>query len=244
MYFYLYDDSLAEPKQAAIVADLETHLTDLGLSGRIGRLGPLKSPTELVKTALKAGAKTIVAVGNDRTVSQAINAVATMGAGNNVALGILPIGHPVVIAGLLGIPEGEGAVAVLAARNIVTVDLGRVNNYYFLTSVRVEAQNGVTLMCDGRFSLQPIEPVNTFMLKNLDRSISCQDGYLEARLEVGGSRWWKKTRQSVIPIQRGELTATGPATVVAEESYTANLPVTVEVVPQALRIIVGRDRAF
>jgi diacylglycerol kinase family enzyme len=244
MYFYLYDESLAEPKLATVVADIETRLTDLGLSGRVGRLGPLKSSLELTKAALKAGAKTVVAVGNDRTVSQAINALTAAGASSGVALGILPVGKPTAIADLLGIPDGERAVAVLAARTLATVDLGRVNNYYFLTSIRVEARDPVTLTCDGRYRVQPLEPVSTFTVRNLDRSAACQDGYLEATVEGGRQRWWGKVRHSVVPIQRGEFTAAGPATVVAEGTYTANLPVTVEVVPRALRVIVGRNRVF
>src|SRR3989338_6071673 len=131
MYFYIYDGSLSEPKHANTLAKIETHLTDLELQGRVGRLGPLKSAKEMVKSAIKAGATTVVAVGNDRTVAEAINAIAE---NSGVTLGIIPLGKPGMLADLLGVPEGEAACEVLAARMTAVVALGTAQPYYFLPS--------------------------------------------------------------------------------------------------------------
>ena len=246
MYFYLYDAALAEPKYSPQLADIETRLTDLGLQGRVGRLGPLKSASELVKSALKGGAKTIVAVGNDQTVATAINALMPDGA-NNTALGIIPLGKPSHVASALGISEGLESVAILAARKTEVVDLGKINGHYFLTAAILEADNPILLRCEDNFTLEPLHPKSALVIANLRADTNCQDGYLEATIESASGRWWgRRKKRSLVPLRRGTLLAanSNTGTAVAENTYTIKLPATVEVAPQILKLIVGRHRVF
>lgn len=246
MYFYLYGVALAEPKYSRQLADIETRLTDLGLQGRVGRLGPLKSASELVKSALKTGVNTVVAVGNDQTVAAAINALIPNGA-NNTALGIIPLGKPNNVANALGIPEGLESVAILAARKTEVVDLGKINGHYFLTTASVEADNPISLRCEDNFTLEPLRPKSALIIANLRANTNCQDGYLEATIESGSGRWWgRRKKRSLVPLRRGTLLATNTSTgtAVAENTYTIKLPATVEVAPQILKLIVGRNRSF
>ncbi|OGL59269.1 hypothetical protein A3H10_00925 [Candidatus Uhrbacteria bacterium RIFCSPLOWO2_12_FULL_46_10] len=245
MYFYLYDASLAESKYYRQLADIETRLTDLGLQGRTGRLSPLKSATELIKNALKGGAKTIVAVGNDQTVALAINAMVPLGTGS-IALGIIPIGKPSNVATMLGIPGGLGAVTVLAARKTEVVDLGKINNHYFLTSARLQASDSLALRCEDSYTLRPLDPRSALIIANLGIGTNCQDGYLEATIESGGRGWWGRKKRSVVPLRHGTILAANASTgtAVAENAYTIKLPATIEVIPKMLKMIVGRERAF
>ena len=246
MYFYLYDAALTDAKYARQLADIETRLTDLGLQGRVGRLGPLKSASDLIKSALKAGAKTIVAVGNDQTVDVAINAMVPNST-DGLALGIIPVGKPARIASMLGIPEGLQAVAVLAARKTEIVDLGKINGHYFLTTARLEADEPISLRCEDNFILSPLNPRAAMIIANLGAGTNCQDGFLEATIESGVSRWWQKRKnRSVVPLRRGTLLAerSNTGTAIAESTYTIKLPAIIEVAPRVLKMIVGRDRVF
>lgn len=244
IYFYIYDDSLSEPKHANALARIEARLTDLELQGRVGRLGPLKSAKEMVKSAIKAGATTIVAVGNDRTVIETINALAE----TKATLGIIPTGKPSTLAHLLGIPEGEAACEVLAARKIETVDLGRAGPYYFLSEAEIQAKKAL-VECDGSFTLEGVEGEGRSVLANLVPGSQCQDGRLEVILEPPRQTSWfrRETRRpSIIPFQRATIAAEGndEAALLIEGTFTAKLPLTIEVVPRGLKIIVGRDRVF
>ena len=242
MYLYLYDAALADPKAAGMVADIEARLTDLGLQGRVGRLGPLKSARELVQSGLKAGVKTVVAVGTDRTVAEVVNAVV----GTGLVMGIIPTGKPSAVAKLLGITEGEAAVPILAARRIELVDVGKINGYYFLTSAEVRGDEHVTLSCDERYTVVPHDRAK-ITINNLTAEARCQDGYLEASIEAQPRGWlkkWKTQPKSLVPLQHATLSASSPTIAVAENFYTTRLPATVEILPQTLKLVVGRNRVF
>ena len=66
-YYYVYDEFVQDPKFERDLAQIETRLTDLGISGKIARLALFRDPTELIRDEVRKGAKTIVAVGNDVT---------------------------------------------------------------------------------------------------------------------------------------------------------------------------------
>lgn len=241
MHFYLYDATLNDKRYASTLADVETRLTDVGLQGRIGRLGPLKSAAELVRTATKAGATTVVAVGTDATVAEALAAVVV---NHGLTLGIIPIGRPHAIADLLGIPEGEDAVAVLAARRLETMDLGKANNYYFLTTATLECQEAVEVSIDAGFTITPTVPGSLLTISNLAPGASCQDGYLEMSIESIAKKGWfgSEMHRSHILVERAKISGSG--TMLAENAIAINLPVTIEVIPKSLKVIVGKDRIF
>ncbi|PJE75728.1 hypothetical protein COV04_03105 [Candidatus Uhrbacteria bacterium CG10_big_fil_rev_8_21_14_0_10_48_11] len=241
MHFYVYGESLSNAKLTHAVAEIETRLTDLELQGRIGRLGPLKSAKDMIRQAIRAGATTVVAVGNDKTVAEVINALA----GSDIALGILPVGSPTTIAELLGIPEGGAAVEVLAARKIETVDLGKINNHYFLTSAELTVEDAVTLECDEHYTISSPAGSSVVTIANLSPGAKCQDGYLEATIESSQRRWLKRSLvRSIVPFRQGRIASAEGATAVVENTYLVKLPTTIEIIPRTLRVIVGKDRVF
>lgn len=243
MHFYVYDDALSLPKLANILANVEARLTDLELHGRVGRMGPLKSVRDMVHQAMRAGATTIIAVGTDAAVSETLDAVA----GTDATLGIIPIGEPSTIASLLGIPSGEGAVDVLAARKIEVIDLGKIDTHYFLTEVEITAAEPLTLECDERYTVTVPRTVSSVILANLSAAAHCQDGYLEAHITRPAKRSWFHTASSThstVPFKHVRILAGKAETATIQGTYTVKLPTTAEVIPKSLRIIVGRDRSF
>ena len=128
MYLYLYDSFLNSSKHTKMLARVEMRLTDLGIGGKIARLSPLKNIRELIKDEVKNGVKTVVAVGNDKTVIQIVNDIAE----HAVTLGIIPVGKNNKIAAALGISGTDEACPILSARKLEKIDLGKANNTYFL----------------------------------------------------------------------------------------------------------------
>lgn len=87
--------------------------------------------TEEVRRSLESGARMIVGGGGDGTLST----IATVLAGTETPLGILPLGTLNHFAKDLGIPlEVEQAVATLAAGHTIRVDVGEVNGSLFLNN--------------------------------------------------------------------------------------------------------------
>lgn len=105
--------------------------------------------TRLAAEAARRGARTVVVVGGDGTVNEAVNGLLahddTAGA---PVLGVVPAGNGNDFAKPLGIPRGnvEAACRVVAAGRTRVVDVGQVNGRWFV--------NGVGIGLDGQVALE------------------------------------------------------------------------------------------
>jgi len=257
MYFYIYDNFLSEKKYERTLAAVETRLTDLGISGKIGRLSPFTSAKGLIRDEAKRGSQTVVVVGNDETVSKAIEGIGEV----KVTLGMIPIGAPTTIARALGIPEGVEACEVLSKRVTQKIDLGKVNGKFFLSSLRIPGDR-VVIEGEGQYRISTLAANCEIIVSNLRsgemledaqsslrKSGNPMDGLLDtlitnrkggllgfARRENGGS--------SVIPLRKMMIRSEGPVEAVADGSKFASESFDIEVVPDCLKIITGRERIF
>lgn len=256
MYLYLYDHFLNAPKYNKILANIEARLTDLGIGGKISRLSPLKDIQELIKDEVYGGVNTVVVVGNDTTVTQIINELVDL----QITLGIIPIGPRNSIAELLGIPNAEDACDILSARRIARLDLGKINNVYFLSNITVSSGK-VTLECDHKYHITPNDENHEIFICNLrpafithtpKNQFNPSDGYLEALIKpsdgMSGSIFGflksKAGKSSVFPIKKISISGNGSLTVVTDGQKILKTPVKIEVVPAKLKFIVGKKRAF
>ena len=140
MNIFIYDSFLNQKKYDRLLARLETRITDLGLNGKICRLSLMRNIGDTVKNELKRGAKTIIAVGNNKTVNQIINSLA----GGAVPLGLIPIGQENNdLARGLGIESVDQACDILSARLLTRLDLGLANQTYFLGPAAIENQGTI-----------------------------------------------------------------------------------------------------
>lgn len=157
MHVYIYDSYVNQKKYDKTVAKIETRITDLGLNGKIVRIGMLNSIYDIIENEIKKGAKTIVVVGNNNILNQAINSLASLAKKNilhNTPLGIIPIGdknnH---ISKHMGVKSTEEACNIIAARRIQTIDLGQINEHFFLTQVTIPS-SGTSVDIDKNFSIE------------------------------------------------------------------------------------------
>ena len=111
MNIYIYDDYLNKSKYSRILNRVEIRLTDLGLNGKIIRLGAIKNIRDVIQNEIKNGAKTIVAVGNNQTVNKIIGSVIDNELygffQKNILFSIILIGEDNSIANSLGIKKEE-----------------------------------------------------------------------------------------------------------------------------------------
>ena len=237
MYLYIYDGFLGSGKYARTLAQIENRLTDLGIHGRIERLTPLKSIAQTIETETKRGAKTVVAVGNDDTVRKIIDYLPA----HKLALGYLPLVAPTRLAESFGIPVGAAACDILSARLMQTLDIGRVNGHYFLSSVSIPAGK-VTLECEGKYRVSAPSSAE-LTLYNMDADP--QDGYFDAVLaSTQGGMWNRRTAESVFPIRKLSIVSERKFPLFADGKRMETTTAHIEVVPKTLKVIVGKGRKF
>lgn len=257
MFFYLYDSFLTNKKYEKLLHQIEARGTDLGINGKIGKLNFLNNIKELVEDAIKWGSRTIIAVGNDKTVSQLVDIVPRF---PKVTLGIIPIGPDNNIAQSLGIPTGELACDVLSNRLIDILDLGKINEHFFLCSVRINRQD-IALECDKHYRIVPRLKNQQIAICNFGyffkQKTNPKDGTLEtivARPPTGFTSVFKKNNYlrdslfltktinvSRVPKRSEEKRE---ITLLVDECRIVKTPAIVEVVPHKLKVIVGKERRF
>lgn len=263
MYSYFYDDFVSLKKYERTLTAVENRLTDLGIQGRIDRFAPFRSPKEMLSDAVKKGAKTIVAVGNDDTVRKVIDAWPDF----EIALGIIPVADPSALSSFLGIPIGEAACDVLSARLIERLDLGKVNNHYFLSHLNIPAE-AVVIECEGRFVVTPVGggevrvcnfsiPKSQYDAGLGEVSSLCdpRDGTLDLLVTSGDRKFidglksifgFRKSRESVsvFPLKQMVIRSEKPIIVLADGNRLEDVQFKVEVEAQKLKVITGSERGF
>ncbi|MGI5826900.1 MAG: diacylglycerol/lipid kinase family protein [Patescibacteria group bacterium] len=249
MNIYIYDDYLNKPKYSRILNRVEIRLTDLNLNGKIIRLGTIRNVSDVIQNEIKNGAKTIVAVGNNQTVSKVIGAIIDNELygffQKNILFSIIPIGEDNSIAESLGIKAGEEACNILLARHIKKIDIGIINNYYFLNKVSLPSA-GAVLEFKDNFSLSTnqkgiIEIFNLRSATGDDKNLKVNpvDGLLDVYIKTGkGVK--DLTRLSTDNLK---ISAAG-AELVVDGALSLPAPANISIVRGKLNVVVGRDRSF
>lgn len=246
MYVYIYDDYLNKSKHTRTLNKLEIRLTDLGLSGKIVRLGTIKNVKDLIQNEIKTGAKTIVAVGNNKTVNKIIGAVVDNSLYDffqkNILLFIIPIGDNNSIAESLGIKKDD-ACETLLARRIKKIDLGTVGNKYFLNKISLGSQ-GTEIEIEKKYSLEPesqgqINIINLANQQDLSNEIKSdpQDGCLDIYYKHKNKDYTYLRVKTLKIINKNKV-------LLIDDSEEIQSPVEIGVLKERLNFIVGKDRKF
>lgn len=249
MNIFIYDSFLNHKKYDKLLARLETRITDLGLNGKIQRLSLMRNVKDAVRNELKRGAKTIIAVGNNKIINQVINSLA----GSPVPLGVIPVGDENnEIAAGLGIRSSLEACDVLAARLLVRLDLGLADKTYFLKSAAIDNKETVIDMSDdytietsnkGLIQIFNLADPNVKLLPQI--RVLPDDGILELAINSQSSKniFRKEEDQSIFKIKR--VVINNPKTqLILDGSISLATPAVITVAPQILNVIVGKNRGF
>lgn len=251
MYLYLYDSFLGSAKYQKIIDKIENRLTDLGINGKVAKLTIVKNATEIIKEALKRDIQTIVAVGRDTLLCEAVATVVNQ----PVVLGFIPIG-PSVFSEILGIPPEEIACEILAGRRIEVLDVGKINQQYFFSSVSVQSGE-VDIRCDENYKINLIS-VKNLKVTNLDLTINPKgeqkvsnpsDGLLEAIFSAKSGSFLsflkkKEYQDSIFYVKKIEVNSTKEkeTSITVDQERILKTPAAIEVIPSAIKMIVGKER--
>lgn len=246
MYVYIYDDYLNKSKYTRTLNKLEIRLTDLGLSGKIVRLGAIKNVRDLIQHEIKTGAKTIIAVGNNSTINKIIGAVIDNAMYDffqkNILLFIIPVGDNNSIAESLGIKKDE-ASEILLARRIEKIDIGTVGKHYFLnkatlsgSSVGVEIENNYSLELEDRGEIEIINLSNSSDLK-LGLKANPRDGKLDIYAKGKGKSYTRLKAKKIKVTSKDQV-------LTLDESMEVSGPAEIGVIKDRLNFIVGKERGF
>jgi diacylglycerol kinase family enzyme len=250
MNIFIYDSFLNHKKYDGLLARLETRITDLGLNGKISRLSLMRNIPDIVNNELKRGAKTIIAVGNNQTVNQIINSLAT----SAVPLGIIPVGEENnSIAKSLGIKSADQACNILSARLLARLDLGLANQTYFLGQASIENYGTVIDMNDNyTIEVEQKGFSRVFNLADPDAKLPAHikllpdDGILELVISAQGNKKMfpgPTADQSFFKIKK--ITISNPKSqLILDGSTFVQLPAEITVAKQSLNVIVGKNRNF
>src|SRR5947208_682989 len=99
MYYYIINPSAGGGAINQIQDKLRARLQTLGISGEFAKTTGPGDATKMAAAAISSGATTVVAVGGDGTVNEVVNGISK----DQVAVGIIPIGHTNFLANRLGI---------------------------------------------------------------------------------------------------------------------------------------------
>jgi len=254
MYVYIYDNFLRQRKFESAIKAMEIRLTDYGIAGKILRLHNYTDAKPVIDDEIKRGAKTVVIVGNDQTFGHILSRSATC----DCVFGFLPIGPNNTIAQVLGIPVGDAACDVLSRRRKELLDVGWMNNRYFVSQLHVPPSK-IEVTYDERFKVSANDKMEIvvcnlqpFYWKNDKKSteqyvVHPQDGKLEAFLRpLTKKGWWgyKYEDPSVFPFEEMEINAIEPFVVEADGKITKEIKVKIKLAHGKINMVVGRDRKF
>lgn len=246
-YAYIYADYLKSGKYEKIVRAIENRLTDLGISGRIHRLSQFKNLEELIGEDLRRGITTIVMIGDDKLARDAINVLA----GLNAVLGIIPLGGENKIASLLGIPEGTAACDVLSQRILSRLDVGRINNKIFFSRLYIAGQRA-PIICNGQYEI--FSPGGDIVVYNSNvdgagkslPTINSRDGRFEVLVRPKQPRLKffskKEIRESLFFAKKLKMESQTAFSIFVDGKKVFYKNVIIEIMPLALKAIVGKSR--
>ncbi len=244
MHVYIYDDYLDKGKYNRIINRTEIRLTDLGLNGKIIRLGGIKNIKGTIQNEIKLGAKTIIAVGNNQTINKIIGAIIDTDIYGDfqkkTLLGIIPIGDDNSIAASFGIKNAEEACNILLARRVEKIDLGLVGNHYFLNQATIASLgtkleiNDYTLEISERGEARIIN-----LLSDQKEKIKSNphDGLLEILIRT------KKKDQTFLTVDKIRITNPKEKLIV-DGVIEIETPVEVGIMKDKVSVIVGKERLF
>lgn len=257
MYFYFYDKFVQEKKYEVTRAKIETRLIELGINGRIEKLALFKNTRELIEDGIKKGAHTVVAVGDDATLCR----VVTVAAAYKVMVGYIPIVAGSRFGSMLGIPVAEGACEVLAKRLYRTIDLGKINQVFFLGAVELSARTAVQLWCDDNYRVALVQQTNELLVLNLGDIVGGGVNGKSARLARGTDgklevvilpqvpkKFWRACEEqaSVLLVKKIRINSadnSNPSVEIIADNITKfRMPCTIEIVPKKIKLIVGKQR--
>jgi diacylglycerol kinase family enzyme len=237
MNIFVYDVFLDKYKRK--IKKTEEKLNSLSLQGKIIYLKNIKNLTESLKYEINNGAKTIVSVGNDETVSKLINVLPNIS--EKIPLSIIPIGPKNSIAPSLGILNEKEACYVLSARRKEVINIGIAGESLFISNVSVESQ-GSYFYIDKSFKLFPQKRGVSYVF-NLSTKENELKPFKISPQDKTLSLYIKDKTKTHVPLKTIDIKGENK-NIIIDNAIEVKGPLSVSVSEKKITFIVGKERSF
>ncbi|OGE73970.1 MAG: hypothetical protein A3I07_04085 [Candidatus Doudnabacteria bacterium RIFCSPLOWO2_02_FULL_42_9] len=261
MYYYIVDpEQLTQKEFERVQSILYSSLSEFRISGEVVRATGVRTIPQLVENAFAHEAKTIVAVGSEATLHEVINAVGR----RDMVIGFIPLVDS-EIAKILGIKDIPQAAQTIAFRRVESIDLAMVNEYLFLTQIALgdaETLSEISFRADDRFQARQNFTLGAIINMRYNESYSKigdpTDGVLDVLLmpsiskvtaflkrRILKAKYYEQIAlTSVLHVMKMELVLPEGLPLTLNGKIVAKTPATIELLPKALKMIVGKERKF
>ena len=265
MYYYIVDpQKISQREFERVQNELYSSLSLYHIAGEVVRVTGVRTINQLVENAFAREVKTLVAVGSDETLHDVINAVGS----REMVIGFIPL-IKTELGKILGIRDITQAIKTLASRRIAELDLGMVNTgNYFLGKISFGLENNfqpieIKFSANNEYQASLIVAGGLIINSRYDFSDDSKitdpsDAVLDLLLLPKLSRWqtfWHRNQissgnfekipqASMLHVKKLEITSPVGLALKLEGRVLARTPATVDVLPQALKIIVSKERTF
>lgn len=237
MYAYIYDNFTNDGKFSRLLYKMEKRLTDLNINGKVIRLSISKNVKVAVDDEIRQGTKTIIAVGDDKTVAQVISSIASNQTveKNQITLGIIPVTERNNnIAATFGIKSISAACEILLARHLKTFQLAQINQGYFLFKAVLSGPDTL-LEIDKTCLIQNAKPV---AVEITNFPVWPEEKLAEKRLKL---RVCNKEGESSF-LAKEVLIVNKDAIISTDDCLNIKTPARIKLSSEKIKIIVGKDR--
>lgn len=249
MNIFIYDTFLSEKKYNNTLSKIETRITDLGLNGKIVRLGLLKNISGSIENEIKRGAKTLIAVGNNSTLNKVVNAVSQSihPEALNIPIFIIPVGKENnEISVSIGVADYQKACEVLSSRRIEKLNIVKANNLYFLSEARISTI-GTKVEIDQDYSIELLEK-GSIIVNNLitNQKEAPENSVIlpnDNKIELFVKSKKDKKVKSVFSFKK-LIISNKNKSLVLDRSIEVKTPVEIEMSSKKLKLILGKNRLF
>lgn len=250
MYLYLYDASLKERQYERVISNLETQMTDLGITGKIVRLSSLLSPKQIISEEIRRTKelKTVVIVGDDTAFTKIIQQVADL----PVTFGWVPVGPKTDLAERFGLPYGAACAQILSRRRVMDLDVASCNQFYFFDFCHIPLV-GVTMQLDSSMTIRGDAEKMECFIWNVPPSNRSQmpPGYtpspFDRQLEIVLQPVARKTifsskmaPPSIFPFREAKIMLDKPMSVNVDGNILKERQLTIKLLPTPLKLIINR----
>jgi len=243
MYYYIAEPPENKQDQNTLNS-IRSSLVPEGIAGEFVFINPSESIETMVNNAIKQGFSTIVAVGNDMLADSIAGSVYDQ----HVALGLIPL-RTSTLAVSLGYESWQKAILALKHRKLALFDLGAINDeYYFLQNAVISTdKNAQYLLHMSRFNASIA--TNQIILQ-MPTGVSPFDipGVINFVVESKSNRKWSLFGNSkggeietLLRSEQSAIQCSESASVILNGKTISHTPVSVEIIPQSVRIIVARQ---
>lgn len=252
MYIYLYDSFLEHKKYNKLIAKIETRITDLGLNGKIIRLNPLNSISSIIDSELKLGAKTIVGLGDNSTLSNIINSIANSEyaqINQSVTVGFIPIDNNNSIANCLGIDSINSACDILSNRRTKQINLGVVNDrHYFFTEAIIDNKNTIVEINEN-YTIETSNKGKTRVinipLSPIPGDLGDASNKLKVFIEQNEGKFFSQKKDNTSLIYFDKLRIINEQIpLILDYSTEIKNPTDIKMSDKGIKLIIGKNRSF